>query len=46
MYRLAWAKLSTPIMEKIKVKPLDNMNNSKPYTNPLSREEAISSVTG
>ena len=30
MNMLAWAKLSTPIMLKISVSPLDSMNSSSP----------------
>ena len=30
MKKLAWAKLSTPIMLKMSVRPLANKNNSMP----------------
>ena len=39
MKKLACAKLSTPIMPKISVRPLDNMNNSIPYRTPLKSEK-------
>src|SRR3972149_6416743 len=37
MYRLAWAKLSTPIIPKMSVSPLESMNNSMPYSTPFNR---------
>src|SRR5215475_7802251 len=43
MNMLACAKLSTPIMLKIRVRPLDSMKSSKPYTIPFSSEKTISS---
>ena len=30
MYMLAWAKLRTPIIEKMSVRPLASMNSSMP----------------
>ena len=43
MNTLACAKLSTPIMPKISVSPLDSMNSSRPYTTPFSSETVVSS---
>src|SRR4029077_14848440 len=46
MKTLACAKLSTPIMLKMSVRPLVSMNSSRPYTTPFNSETAISSSIG
>src|SRR5512140_1994948 len=46
MKTLAWAKLSTPIMLKMSVRPLDSMKSRSPYTAPLRSENTTRSVTG
>src|SRR6185503_2887859 len=46
MKTLAWAKLSTPIMLKMSVRPLDSMKSRSPYTAPLRSEKATISRTG
>jgi hypothetical protein len=41
MKKLAWAKLSTPIMLKISVSPLESMNRSIPYIRLFISEKTM-----
>src|SRR5581483_7472683 len=42
----ACAMFNTPIMLKMSVRPLDSMNNSRPYTTPLRSEDTKTSIMG
>ncbi len=44
MYMLACAKLRTPIMEKMRVRPLASMKSNMPYTSPFSSETRRTSM--